>query len=145
MSEPIPVGAHVATPRRGYVHHGIYAGNGRVIHYAGFSRTYRRGPVEEVALERFTRNRGLQVHAHSAPRYDGAEVVARARARLGEDRYRLLSNNCEHFVEWCITGTPRSAQVEAWRLRVRQSWSALLAPLDRLARPAVALPRESVA
>jgi Lecithin retinol acyltransferase len=27
------------------------------------------------------------------------EVMRRARSRLGEDRYRLLSNNCEHFCE----------------------------------------------
>lgn len=139
MSEPIPVGAHVASPRRGYVHHGIYAGGGRVIHYAGFSLAYRRGPVEEVALDRFTRGRGLQVRVHVAPRYDGATAVARARTRLGENRYRLWSNNCEHFVEWCIAGTPRSAQVDAWRLRVRQSWGTLIAPLTRLARPAVKL------
>jgi HRAS-like suppressor 3 len=136
MPEAIPVGAHLASPRRGYVHHGIYAGNGRVIHYAGFSRTYRRGPVEEVALEHFTRGRELQVRAHLAPRYDGVAVVARARTRLGENRYRLWSNNCEHFVEWCIAGTPRSAQVEAWRSRVRRTWGALIAPLAGLARPA---------
>lgn len=139
MSEAIPVGAHVASPRRGYVHHGIYAGDERVIHYAGFSRNYRRGPVEEVALEQFTRGRGLQVRAHVAPRYDGPAAVARARTRLGENRYRLWSNNCEHFVEWCIAGTPRSAQVEAWRLRVRQPWRVLIAPLARLARPAASL------
>jgi hypothetical protein len=32
---------------------------------------------------------------------------------VGEDRYRLLTNNCEHFCEWCLRGTPRSHQVEA--------------------------------
>jgi HRAS-like suppressor 3 len=135
MSEAIPVGAHVASPRRGYVHHGIYAGNGRVIHYAGFHRAYRRGPVEETTLERFTRGRGLQVRAHAAPRYEGAAVVARARTRLGENRYRLWSNNCEHFVEWCIAGTGRSAQVEAWRSRARRTLSVLSVPLAWLSRP----------
>lgn len=43
----LPPGAHLTTPRRGYVHHGIYAGDGRVVHYAGFSRILRRGPVEK--------------------------------------------------------------------------------------------------
>jgi Lecithin retinol acyltransferase len=136
MNEAIPVGAHLASPRRGYIHHGIYAGNGRVIHYAGFSGAYRRGPVEEVTLDRFTRNRGLQIRPHVAPRFAGLEAVARARARLGEDRYRLWSNNCEHFVEWCIAGTARSAQVEAWRARVRRSWGFFVAPLAWLVRPA---------
>jgi hypothetical protein len=39
-------------------------------------------------------------------------VVARARSRLGEDRYRIASNNCEHFCHWCRSGENRSAQVE---------------------------------
>jgi hypothetical protein len=32
---------------------------------------------------------------------------------LGEDRYRILSNNCEHFCEWCLRDERRSYQVES--------------------------------
>jgi hypothetical protein len=39
-------------------------------------------------------------------------VIRRARSRIGENGYRLLSNNCEHFCEWCLHGEPRSEQVE---------------------------------
>ncbi len=113
VSDELPLGAHLVTPRRGYVHHGIYAGNGRVIQYGGFNRLLERRPVEETSLDRFTRGRGYAVKARVAPRFDAAEAVARARSRLGEDRYRLWSNNCEHFVEWCISGSSRSHQVEA--------------------------------
>ncbi|MGG1947245.1 lecithin retinol acyltransferase family protein [Trinickia sp. NRRL B-1857] len=38
-------------------------------------------------------------------------VVARAQSRLGEDRYRILTNNCEHFCTWCVQGFARSEQV----------------------------------
>ena len=31
----------------------------------------------------------------------------------GEDRYRLLTNNCEHFCEWCLQGERRRYQIEA--------------------------------
>jgi Lecithin retinol acyltransferase len=109
----LPLGAHVTTPRRRYVHHGIYVGEGRVVHYAGLGRMLRRGPVEEVPLEQFTRGHVLTVRAHAAPRYAGAAAVERARSRLGEDRYRVLSNNCEHFAEWVVSGSSRSLQVEA--------------------------------
>jgi hypothetical protein len=34
--------------------------------------------------------------------------------RIGEQRYNLLFNNCEHFAHWCKTGRHRSAQVEDW-------------------------------
>src|SRR5258707_11780449 len=54
VTEPEPpMGAHIVTERRGYTHHGIYVGAGKVVHYAGLSRGLRRGPVEEISLSRF--------------------------------------------------------------------------------------------
>jgi len=120
VSDHLPLGAHLTSPRRGYLHHGIYAGNGRVIHYGGFSRMFRGRPVEEVSLEEFALGRGLEVKTWVAPKFTGADVIARARSRLGEDRYRLLSNNCEHFAEWCIGGMGRSAQVDALMGRLKR-------------------------
>jgi hypothetical protein len=38
--------------------------------------------------------------------------VQRARSRLGEKRYRLFTNNCEHFAEWCLHDVGRSFQAE---------------------------------
>ena len=108
----LPLGAHLVTVRRGYRHHGIHVGAGRVIHYAGLSGLWCRGPVEEVSLERFARGRPVSVKTSADARHAGAEVVRRARSRLGEDRYRITTNNCEHFCEWCIHGTARSAQVD---------------------------------
>lgn len=134
MQDEIPLGAHLVTPRRGYVHHGIYAGNGRVIQYGGFNRLLERRPVEEVPLDRFTRGRGFAVKAWAAPRFDPAEVVARARSRIGEDRYRLLSNNCEHFAQWCIGGQSRSHQVEAIAGALKKPLARLL-PRARMAGP----------
>lgn len=136
----LPLGAHLTTPRRGYVHHGIYAGSGRVVHYAGFNRMLRRGPVEEVPLAAFARGRRVQVSVRIAPKFDGAASIERARSRLGEDHYRLWSNNCEHFVEWCITGASRSPQVEAWSGRVQRGLAALgkAVGLKRPQRPVLA-------
>jgi hypothetical protein len=121
-----PLGTHLTTPRRGFVHHGIYAGDGRVIHYAGFGRAWRSGPVEEVSLERFANGHPVQALPASAATFGGAEAVARARMRLGEDRYRVWTNNCEHFVHWCLSGTSRSTQVErfTWRIRALVAFKA---------------------
>jgi Lecithin retinol acyltransferase len=120
VSDNLSIGAHLVSPRRGYLHHGLYAGNGRVIHYGGFNRLFEKRPVEEISLEEFTRGRGLGVKAWVAPKFNGADVIERARTRIGENRYRLLSNNCEHFTEWCIGGTSRSPQVDAWKARVKR-------------------------
>jgi hypothetical protein len=118
-------GTHLVSPRRGYQHHGLYAGHGRVIHYAGFSRLFRRGPVEEVSLARFARGRAVHAQPHAAPAFAGLAAVQRARSRLGEDRYRFWTNNCEHLVQWALHGTPRSSQVERLVQRWRGAWSRL--------------------
>jgi hypothetical protein len=56
--------------------------------------------------------------------------MRRARSRLGENRYGLLRNNCEHFCEWCVQGIPRSYQVEralqfppAWARTIRAAFT----------------------
>jgi len=107
-----PLGAHIVTPRRGYTHHGIYVGGGRVVQYGGLSWGLRRGPVEEVPLSQFSQGRAVWVRLTESRWFDQHEVVRRARLRLGEDRYGLLTNNCEHFCEWCVRGQHRSYQVD---------------------------------
>ena len=128
-----PLAAHVVTSRTGYTHHGIYVGNGKVVHYPGLSRGWRAGPVEDVSLAEFARGRPVRVRPHISARFDRDDVVARARSRLGEDCYRILSNNCEHFCEWCVRGENRSPQIETLRSRPR---CVLLAAMRFLGRPA---------
>ena len=108
-----PLGAHVVTPRLGYTHHGIYAGQGRIVQYGGLSRGLRRGPVEEVSLVEFCHGHPIWIRLAEPGWRDPTAVVRRARLRLGENRYHLLRNNCEHFCEWCVHGEHRSYQVEA--------------------------------
>jgi hypothetical protein len=114
MSEELELtlGAHLVTARCGYLHHGIYVGGGRVVHYGGLANGLHRGAVEEVSIAEFSRNHPFWVKTDAPPQFGPKEVVRRARSRLGEDRYRLLTNNCEHFCEWCLHGQGRSYQVE---------------------------------
>ena len=111
--EPL-LASHIVTPRRGYLHHGIYVGGGKIVHYAGLAHGLRRSPVEETTLDRFARGRPVWVRSDAPPTFSSREVIHRARSRVGEDGYRLLTNNCEHFCEWCLHGEHRSYQVEAW-------------------------------
>jgi Lecithin retinol acyltransferase len=108
---PAP-GAHLITPWLGFAHHGIYVGEGRVIHYGALVYDIIRKPVEEVSLETFSGGRPVFVVQHESLPFDVSEIIGRARSRLGESRYRLLTNNCEHFVEWCLYDEHRSFQVE---------------------------------
>ena len=113
------LGSHLVTRRRGYLHHGIYVGDRRVVHYSGLAGGLHRGPVEEVPMDRFTRGQPVWVKSHATSNFDTREVIERARSRVGEDGYRLLTNNCEHFCEWCLRGEHRSYQVEALMARLR--------------------------
>jgi hypothetical protein len=108
------------------LHHGIYVGARKVVHYAGFAHGLRRGPVEEVPFAHFAHGQRVWVRSDAPSDFDVREVISRARSRVGEDRYRLLTNNCEHFCEWCLHGAARSFQVEAWLARPRLSLLATL-------------------
>lgn len=112
-------GAHLVTPRCGYFHHGIYVGDGKVVHYAGYCGAHHLGPVEEVAIATFAAGQPVWINPGPRPKYASPEVVRRARSRLNENSYRLLTNNCEHFCAWCLSGENRSDQVQAWRLNPR--------------------------
>lgn len=110
--EAPPLGAHLAMPWLGYTHHGIYVGDGKVVHYGALKYNLIRKPVEEVSLAEFAEGRSVYVVMHSEAAFDAAEIIRRARSRLGEKRYRLFSNNCEHFVEWCLHDEARSFEAE---------------------------------
>jgi hypothetical protein len=69
--------------------------------------------VKEISLSSFAAGHAVGVIAGVPQKFDAREVVRRARSRLGEDRYRLLTNNCERFFEWCLQGARRSYRIEA--------------------------------
>jgi hypothetical protein len=108
-----PSGAHVVTPWMGFAHHGIHVGEDKIVHYGALVYDIIRRPVEEVTVERFCAGRPLFLVEHAETVFDAAEVVRRARSRIGENRYRLMSMNCEHFAEWCLHGEHRSFQVDS--------------------------------
>lgn len=138
----LALGAHLITPRLGYWHHGIYVGDGKVVHYAGLSRTCHRGPVEEITVDRFTAGRPLLVRQDRQHKFSCQDAVQRARSRVGESQYRILTNNCEHFCNWCLNNEHRSDQADsllAWRgamtRMVLRVVGALLGPTGHFSYP----------
>jgi hypothetical protein len=123
--EQLVPGMHLIIYCRGYTHHGIYLGDGRVVHYAGRIK-YPHGLIEEISLAEFSEGRALRAEQGRTGHFNGNEIVRRARSRLGERRYDLLRNNCEHFCNWCQLGENRSFQVEMLTAPVRLLRSAAL-------------------
>ncbi|MEA5535729.1 lecithin retinol acyltransferase family protein [Crocosphaera sp. XPORK-15E] len=91
-----------------YEHHGIDCGDGTIIHYRKPSEV-----VERTSLETF--RRGNTIYLRQYPDsfcFIADVVVSRAKSRLGEKKYNLLFNNCEHFATWCKTGINYSKQIQ---------------------------------
>ena len=142
----------------GYEHYAVYAGNGRVIHYAAEDGDFGEATIHEAPFDDFLhgqqtffvldfseagkrpakRVKGqpffnpmgalvfplgrqkslldeLKQNLHDSDIehiYSNEETLARARSRIGESSYSLVSNNCEHFAIWCKTGVEKSYQVD---------------------------------
>ena len=87
------------------MHHGIDLGDGTVAHYLEGEQILRSN------LDDFTNGESPRVIDHAEADPTGL-TLRRAMSRIGEQRYNLLFNNCEHFAVWCKTGQHRSGQVE---------------------------------
>lgn len=90
-------------------HYGIVTELGTII-----NSSKRRGAVMEETIESFSEGRQIlraSFQAALAPH----EVINRARSKLGE-RWRLLDENCEHFVRWALGLKKTSEQVVGWML-----------------------------
>ncbi|MBU8901413.1 MAG: lecithin retinol acyltransferase family protein, partial [Victivallales bacterium] len=85
---------------------------GGVLHYAGFSDAATGAPVIRDSFHDFSQGCKIVVQPHKTRKYTLLESIKRAEQRLGEANYDLPSNNCEHFVNWCINGKVKSRQVE---------------------------------
>lgn len=113
------IGDHLSSFRRWgslvpFFHHGIYVGNDKVIHYNGLANGKVGGLVICETLYEFSNcNIGdVTVISHQNRLHSREESVERANIRLSEERYHPVYNNCEQFVNWCITGQPTSQQVK---------------------------------
>ena len=106
-------GDHIHVRRHGlfYSHHGIYVGDDKVIHYRGAGKKEKRDAiVRETSLGKFLGGGILRRHDYKK-RLLPSEIVKRTRDLLGEERYSIVFNNCEHFAAYCATGNKKSKQV----------------------------------
>lgn len=128
----------IGVSRGAYEHYGIYVGNRKVIHYAGVesdfggrvsiheapfdefiksSKNYfvisfdGKYPVKIQSSTKFIVNSIFDCGSRKYNTYSVEETLKRAYSRIGEKKYSLLINNCEHFAMWCKTGVSESTQV----------------------------------
>ncbi len=112
-------GTHLVSPRKGglYTHHGIYVGNGDVIHHSGWANGLTKGKIKRETLEEFRDGNPVAIILHRDHKTHWKTIVSRAvRAEKDADadewQYSPASQNCEHFSTWCVTGEKKSSQVD---------------------------------
>ena len=110
----IQPGMALAAQRFGYTHKGIYSGmihdTPTVIYYNKFNGL--KGRIERTSLREFQKGARCWID-NCGTRYTDdvlKQSLATAESRLGEQKYDLLTNNCEHFASKCVTGKSRSRQ-----------------------------------
>ena len=131
------IGDHVFVDRsvfgiKLYEHHGIYVGDDMVVHYNGLARgiVFEKSCFEEIlsnvvpldkrnvakvemtSLEEFASGDIWQIKEHANAPFSGQDIALCAKARVGEQKYNLIINNCEHFCNECVFGEHVSEQVQ---------------------------------
>lgn len=111
-------------------HHGVYIGNNQVVHFWGTASKKSNAKVRVTSLaefEKLAHAEGAVVRVlpvqHRLPR---EETRQRALSRLGTGGYNFVTNNCEHFVTWCVQGVAYSPQVNYQYKRVPRDPRATL-------------------
>jgi hypothetical protein len=123
----------VGVSRGIYDHYGIYRGKStdEVIHFTSLDsdtspdnneiqitsfNTFLRGSDSYFIVDLSRSNPadfGMHVAILSSDsKFKRSEIVQRALSKvLSGEKYDILSNNCEHFVFWCVTEVKYSSQV----------------------------------
>lgn len=114
-------GDQIRVNRGMYFHHGIYASDDCVIHFAPPLNAQSINPeaarIITTSLEQFLGEGVLEVRIYNEQelkeKRTPSEIVNYALAHLGEGGYDLVKNNCEHFSNDCAFGRKVSAQVDS--------------------------------
>jgi hypothetical protein len=116
------VGDHLVQPgafgNRGATHHALYVGNENVMHYStapGVSdmdkarASVRIDRVQNLERKACKLGETVKVREHES-RLPVDQSLALCNQRLGEAAFNIFSNNCEHLINWCVTGEAISHQ-----------------------------------
>ncbi len=113
-------GDHIRVSRGLYAHHGIYASDDCIIHFASNEIGQETNPecatVCITNLANFQKNGVIEVREFSEEeakaKRSPQDTINFAFTQLGEKGYDLINNNCEHFANYCLFGCKSSSQVD---------------------------------
>lgn len=112
---------HLRVARLGglYWHHAVELRNGWIVHYTVDSSQIPPDAIRVTRINEFLNGGSRAEVVSHANAFPDDVVEARALSRVGEAKYDLWGNNCEHFATWAFTGESVSGQVESLREAIR--------------------------
>lgn len=104
-----PIGSVLKAHRGLYFHYGVYVGHGKVVHFSSKGRSEVNAQSADIILTSFkifSKGDRVSVDTMEENAFPPDEIVRRAQSAIGTKRgtYNLISNNCEHFANWCRCG-----------------------------------------
>ncbi len=108
----------VLRARRGlYFHYGVYVGGGKVVHFSskkGGELNAATADILITSFKAFAKGDAVSLDTKEEATFPPEVIVQRAISSVGSKRgtYNLVSNNCEHFANWCRCGKLVSHQKE---------------------------------
>jgi len=93
----------------GFYHHAIYAGGGSILHFTGESPS--KATVRLTKLDEFLTNASRVYIIRHKWKFNTNTILRRGFSILGDGNYSLMNWNCEHYVNYCITGIKSCYQV----------------------------------
>jgi len=114
-------GDQIRVNRGLYFHHGIYVSDDEVIQYAspsGSEVSPATALIISTSLSTFLKGAEVEVRVYNSEELKKVrskdEIVRFAKAQLGTGlgEYNIISNNCEHFSNYCAFGIKESNQVD---------------------------------
>lgn len=95
-------------------HYGVDIGDGTVVHFRGEMQCVHSDAwIQHTSIEEFCREGCIRTAREIRYRYPPDVVAERALSQVGCNfgGYNFLTNNCEHFANWCACGRRISRQV----------------------------------
>lgn len=102
-------------------HYGIYVNDSCIIQYGTSKDIFK--PKEEVkvlvsTIDEFLNGKFLEVREYSLKekitKNSPKKIISLAKDRIGEAKYDILNNNCEHFVNECVFNKHESTEAEKY-------------------------------
>ncbi len=118
-------GDHIRTKIDSVFHHGVFVSEQEVIHFCSdreFSILSNDLEVKATTLAQFANGNKVE-KIECEDRFARKKSVDIAKSKIGDKDYDIIFNNCEHFVNSCITGNKESYAMNALKekgLKIRR-------------------------